>query len=74
MPDPFGRTRRNLTTELVEGATDGAVKKTAPNWSHRVADATDAARGVLSHVEGGFDWSPTDGDKYAYTHGYVRHG
>lgn len=74
MPDPFGRIRRNLTDELIEGASDGALKKSAPNWSNRVADATDAARGELSHVEGGYDWSPTDPDKRAYTHGYVRQG
>jgi hypothetical protein len=66
--------RRNLTTELIEGATDGALKKAAPNWSNRVHDATDAARHDLSHVEGGYDWSPVDGDKRAYTHGYVRQG
>ena len=70
--DPYGRTKRNLTSELIEGATDGAVKKAAPNWSNRVADATDSARHGLSHVEGGFDWSPVDGDKDGYAHGYVR--
>lgn len=72
MPDPFGRIKRNLTDELVEGASDGAVKKAAPNWSNRVADATDSARMELSHVEGGYDWSPTDGDKRGYVRGYVR--
>lgn len=66
--------RRNLTAELIEGATDGALKKAAPNWSNRVNDATDEARHMLSHVEGGFDWSPSDGDKRGYTHGYVRQG
>jgi hypothetical protein len=72
MPDPFGREQRNLTEELVEGASDGAVKKAAPNWSRRVADVTDSAREGLSHVEGGFDWSSQDGDKHAYVRGYVR--
>ena len=72
MPDPFGRKQRNLTGELVEGASDGAVKKAAPNWSNRVADATDSARASLSHVEGGYDWSAQDGDKNAYVRGYVR--
>lgn len=72
MPDPFGRIRRNLTDELIEGASDGAVKKAAPNWSNRVADATDEARHVLSHVEGGYDWDPGDGPKRSLTHGYVR--
>jgi hypothetical protein len=67
----LGRTRRHLQTELVEGATDGAVKKAAPNWSNRTSDATDAARHVLSHVEGGYDWSPEDGPKHLYVHGYV---
>lgn len=66
--------RRNLTGELIEGATDGALKKAAPNWSHRVFDETDSARHDLSHVEGGFDWSPVDGDKRAYVQGYVRRG
>jgi hypothetical protein len=64
--------RRNLTDELIEGATDGAIKKTAPNWSNRQHDETDSARSVLSHVEGGFDWSPHDGPKHAYAKGYVR--
>lgn len=72
MPDPFGRKQRNLTGELVEGASDGAVKKAAPNWSNRVADETDSARSLLSHVEGGYDWSAGDGAKEAYVRGYVR--
>lgn len=63
--------QRNLTTELIEGATDGAVKKAAPNWSNRVFDATDDARRVLSHVEGGFDWAPA-GVADQYKHDYVR--
>lgn len=66
------RNLRNLTSELIEGATDGALKKTAPNWSNRVNDDTDAARNLLSHVEGGFDWSPSDPPKREYTQGYVR--
>lgn len=66
------RNKRNLTDELIEGASDGAIKKTAPNWSNRVNDATDSAREVLSHVEGGFDWSPIDGPKERYVRGYVR--
>ena len=52
-----GRIKRNLMSELIEGATDGALKKAAPNWSNRVQDATDPARSLLSHVEGGYDWS-----------------
>jgi hypothetical protein len=72
MPDPFGRIHRNLTGELIEGASDGAVKKAAPNWSNRVADATESAREGLSHVEGGYDWSAQDGDKAGYVKGYVR--
>jgi hypothetical protein len=72
MPDPFGRIQRNLTGELVEGASDGAVKKSRPNWSNPVADATDSARESLSHVEGGYNWSAQDGDKSGYVHGYVR--
>ena len=70
--DPFGRIKRSMTSELIEGATDGAVKKSRPDWSNRVADATDDARSVLSHVEGGYDWSATDGDKRAYAHGFVK--
>lgn len=72
MPDPFGRMKRNLTSELIEGATDGAVKKTAPNWSNRVFDETDSARRDLSHVEGGYDWDAYDGDKSGYARGYIR--
>ncbi len=72
MPDPFGRRKRNLTDELVEGATDGAIKKAAPNWSQRICDETDSARQSLSHVEGGYDWSENDGPKRSYVQGYVR--
>ena len=74
MPDPFGRIQRNLTSELVEGASDGAIKKSRPDWSNILEDTTDAARGSLSHVEGGYDWAPGDGPKENYTHGYVRKG
>jgi hypothetical protein len=72
MPDPFGRTRRSMTDELIEGASDGALKKSRPDWSHRIQDETDGARNLLSHVEGGFDWSPTDPNKREYVRGYVR--
>lgn len=72
MPDPFGRMQRNLTVELIEGATDGAVKKSRPDWSNQIADPTNSARSLLSHVEGGYDWSPVDGPKAAYAKGYVR--
>ena len=72
IPDPFGRIKRNLTDELMNGATDGALKKAAPNWSNRVADATDSARGLLSHVEGGYDWSAGDSEPARYVNGYVR--
>ena len=74
--DPFGRMRRNLTDALIDGATDGALKKAAPNWGNRVADQTDAARDLLADGEGGFDWSPSTGglrDQRQYTEGYVRH-
>ena len=69
------RNQRNLTSELIEGATDGAVKKAAPNWSNRVNDETDAARNLLSKGAGeggGYDWDPYDGDKRQYVRGYVR--
>jgi hypothetical protein len=72
IPDPFGRTQRNLEEELMEGATDGALKKPRPNWSHRIADETDPARELLSHVEGGYDWSETAVENRRYTRGYVR--
>lgn len=72
MPDPFGRIMRSQTDELIEGASDGAIKKAAPNYSNRVADGTDDARGSLSHVEGGYDWSPADGPKRSYVRHYVR--
>jgi hypothetical protein len=72
VPDPFGRIRRNLTTELIEGSSDGALKKSRPNWSNVVADETDSARSLLSHVEGGYDWSPSDPSGAEYTRGYVR--
>ncbi len=71
----MGAPLRSMTQELIEGATDGAVKKTAPNWSNRVHDDTDSARSLLSKGAGeggGFDWSPYDGDKREYVSGYVR--
>jgi hypothetical protein len=69
MPAP----KRNLTTELLAGATDGALKKPAPNWSNRVHDETDSARHALSHVEGGYDWNATQMVSDAeYARGYVR--
>lgn len=71
----MGAPLRSMTNELIEGATDGAVKKSAPNWSNRVFDDTDTARGILSKGAGeggGFDWSPTDGPKRDYVAGYVR--
>jgi hypothetical protein len=61
-----------MTSELIEGATDGALKKSRPDWSNRTDDATNPARGLLSHVEGGYDWADYDPDKRDYTHGYVR--
>lgn len=66
------RNRRNMTDELIEGASDGAIKKSRPDWSNIVDDVTDEARGSLSHVEGGYDWSPTDGPKRSFVAGYVR--
>lgn len=72
MPDPFGRIRRNLTEEMCEGATDGALKKPAPNWSQRICDETDSAREDLSRVWGGYDWSSARPDNRGYTKGYVR--
>jgi hypothetical protein len=70
--DPFGRIQRSLTSELLAGATDGALKKKAPNWSNRIEDATDPARSLLSHTEGGYDWDPVDSSDAQYCHGYVR--
>ena len=64
--------QRSMNAELIEGASDGAIKKSAPNWSNRVHDETDEARSILSHVEGGFDWSPIDGPKRSLVHGIVR--
>jgi hypothetical protein len=66
------RNQRNLTEELLEGATDGALKKPAPNWGNRVDDDTDSARALLSDVEGGFDWDSTHPGNRRYTRGYVR--
>lgn len=72
MPDPIGRIKRNLTQELLDGATDGALKKPAPNWSNRVYDETESARHELSNVEGGFDWSALPPNNRGYVRGYVR--
>ena len=73
MPDPFGRIKRNLTSELVEGATDGGVRKARPDTSNQMADATNGARRVWSHIEGGVNWNPEDGDKQGAVSGLVRH-
>jgi hypothetical protein len=72
VPDPVGRLRRNLTSELIEGASDGAVKKSAPNWSNRVFDETDPARSTLVGGVNRFDWSSAEPDTAGYVHGYVR--
>ena len=72
MPDLDGRIKRSLQNELIEGATDGAIKKARPETSNIIHDVTDAARESLSHVEGGYDWSPHDGPKRSYVTGYVR--
>lgn len=61
-----------MTEELLEGATDGAIKKSRPDTSNRVFDATDSARTLLSHTEGGYDWSESDPSKRTYARGYVR--
>jgi hypothetical protein len=68
----YGRTRRNLTSELLNGATDGALKKGRPDTSNITDDPTNEARSLLSHVEGGFDWSESQGDQHSYAAGYVR--
>lgn len=70
--DPFGRIKRNLTSELHEGSTDGALKKSRPDTSNKMQDATDSARSLLSHVEGGYDWSPTNMPNSEYLRGYVK--
>lgn len=71
--DPFGRIKRNLTSELLEGSTDGALKKARPDWSNSDhCDPSNSARRQLSHVEGGFDWSEVDPSNAQYARGYVR--
>jgi hypothetical protein len=73
---PIGRVHRNLTTELLEGATDGALKKSRPETSNAdLYDETEAGRHLLSTGAGpggGFDWSPTTPSTREYTRGYVR--
>lgn len=65
--------RRNLTEELIEGATDGALKKGLPNRSAVDHNDTKPARELLSSVEGGFDWGDAgDHRKRQYTTGYIR--
>ena len=68
----YGRLRRNMTSELIEGATDGGIKKSRPDTSQHVHDATDSARTTWSHMQGGMDWSPEDGNKGAVARGVVR--
>jgi hypothetical protein len=70
--DPYGRIKRNLTDELIEGATDGALKKGRPDTSNMIADETNSARSLLSHVEGGYDWSEANQEPARYARGYVR--
>lgn len=71
MSEPIRR-QRSLTAELISGATDGALKKPAPNWSNRVCDVTDAARRYLSDGVNDFDWSPAPAPEASYVTGYVR--
>jgi hypothetical protein len=70
--DPFGRRKRNMTEELLEGATDGALKKGRPDTSNQIQDPSNSARRLLSHVEGGYDWSEFDSSNRDYTRGYVK--
>jgi hypothetical protein len=70
--DPYGRIQRNMTEELLTGASDGAIKRARPDTSNIIADSTNAARRLLSHVEGGYDWSSVEADKCDYCSGYVR--
>lgn len=71
--DPFGRIKRSMTSDLHEGATDGALKKSRPDWSNPDhCDETASARALLSHVQGGYDWSPTDPSNAQYTRGVVK--
>jgi len=67
-----GRIKRNMTDALLDGATDGALKKPAPNWANRVDDVTDSARQFLNSEDGGYDWSAVDPSTRAYCRGYVR--
>jgi hypothetical protein len=71
----IGRMRRNLTRELLEGATDGALKKARPDTSGVIFDTTDSGRELLSKGAGsggGFDWSPVNESTGEYCRGYVR--
>jgi hypothetical protein len=72
----YNRVMRNLTTELLEGVTDGAIKKPRPDTSNLVdAASTNEARGLLptgAGQGGGYDWSPTEPSRRSYAAGYVR--
>jgi hypothetical protein len=72
MPDPFGRRLRNLTSELIEGATDGAIKKRRPDTSNKIADATDSARNLLGSRVNSFDYTEGNANPSEYASGYVR--
>lgn len=71
----FRRDIRNLTTELLEGATDGALKKPRPDTSNVFSEDTADARRLLSTGAGeggGYDWSPQEPSRRSYASGYVR--
>ena len=72
MPDLYGRMKRNLTSELIEGSTDGALKKHRPDTSNVMLDASDPARSLLGARVNSFDYSTSDPNSGDYAHGYVR--
>lgn len=62
---------RSMNYELVEGATDGSVKKVNPNRTDFGFDATEESRLGLFGGVGGFGINPAGREAIDYIRGYV---
>lgn len=62
---------RSMNYELVEGATDGSVKKANPNRSDFGYDRTDETRAALYNGVGGYGISNAGRESLAIVRGVV---
>lgn len=63
---------RSLNFELIEGATDGAAKKSRPNWREQDPSATLASRAGLFQGENGYGMGDAGARAMRILKGVVR--